>query len=168
MRMQLLDTMRSAGLALALGGALVLAGCQAPDQPAFNPEDPAISSAIDAQVKAILDGSSAVDASKALAPAGGPGELTFITGDVMLSGLDDIRTRFTNTYAGLTKQDQTVFEKRVRVLSPDVALVLLTGEGTYTDKAGWTSEPVGIGATLVFVREGGAWRLRHAHQSIGN
>jgi hypothetical protein len=25
---------------------------------------------------------------------------------------------------------------------------------------------VGIGTTLVFVRENGQWRIRHAHQSI--
>ena len=54
----------------------------------------------------------------------------------------------------------------MRILSPDVAVVMAVGEGTYTDKAGWTSEPVGIGTTIVFVREDGQWRIRHAHQSI--
>ena len=56
--------------------------------------------------------------------------------------------------------------KRVRILSPDVAIVIATSEGMYTDKAGWTSQPVGMGHTIVFVREGGEWRARHAHQSI--
>jgi uncharacterized protein (TIGR02246 family) len=98
--------------------------------------------------------------------AEGEGEMTFITGDVMLAGLDVIRTSFKNTYAGLASQQQTVDELRVRILSPDVAMVMAVGEGTYTDKAGWTSEPVGIGVTIVFVRENGQWRARHAHQSI--
>ncbi len=42
---------------------------------------------------------------------------------------------------------------------------MAVGEGAHTDKAGWT-EPVGIGLTIVFVRENGTWRGRHAHQSI--
>ena len=54
----------------------------------------------------------------------------------------------------------------MRLLSPDVAVVMAVGEGTYTDQAGWTSPPVGMGTTIVFVREDGQWRARHAHQSI--
>jgi uncharacterized protein (TIGR02246 family) len=95
-------------------------------------------------------------------------DMTFITGDVMLSGLDTIRAGFEDTYSGLASQQQTLLEKRVRVLSPDVALVLATGEGTYADKAGWTSEPVGLAITIVFVRDNGVWRAVHAHQSITN
>jgi hypothetical protein len=48
----------------------------------------------------------------------------FITGDVLLRGLETIRAQFEDTYAGLAKQDQTIREKRVRILSPDVALVM--------------------------------------------
>lgn len=98
--------------------------------------------------------------------AEGEGELTFITGDVILTGLETIREAFSATYAGLEGQETTVLESRVRVLSPDVAIVIAVSEGTYTDQAGWTSEPVGMGHTIVFVRENGQWRARHAHQSI--
>jgi len=98
--------------------------------------------------------------------AAADGDLTFLTGDVILSGLDPIRERFRATYAGLQRQDQTLIEKQIRVLSPTVAIVFAVAEGTYTDKAGWTSEPVGIGTTIVFVKEDGEWRIRHAHQSI--
>jgi uncharacterized protein (TIGR02246 family) len=101
-----------------------------------------------------------------LAMAEGGRDLTFITGEVQLSGLDTIRAAFEDTYAGLARQDQTVLEKRIRLLTPDVALVTTIGEGTYTDRAGWTSEPAGIGLSIVFVRENGVWRARHAHQSI--
>jgi uncharacterized protein (TIGR02246 family) len=148
----------------ALAGAAMLAACQPSVE--FDPDDPAIIAAIDSIVEETMEGSRNVDADQVLAMAEGEGELTFITGDVMLSGLDYIRETFRDTYAGLERQDQTIIEKRVRVLSPDVAIVIATSEGTYTDNAGWTSEPVGIGTTIVFVRENGEWRARHAHQSI--
>lgn len=155
--------MRS-GVVLVILGAVLLGGCQA--RPAFDPDDPAAVAAIEAQLQAALAGAAAVDADKVLGPSEGKGELTFITGDVMLSGLEEIRARFEDTYAGLAKQEQTVIQKRVRLLGPDVAVAMLVGEGTYTDKAGWTSSPVGLGLTVVFVREDGVWRARHAHQSI--
>ena len=138
--------------------ALLLTSCQAPVE--FDPDDPAILAAIDSIVEEAMEGA------RVLAMAEGEGELTFITGDVMLSGLDYIREIFRDTYAGLESQDQMLIERHVRILSPDVAIVMAVSEGTYTDKAGWTSEPVGIGTTIVFVREDGEWRARHAHQSI--
>ncbi len=142
--------------------AAVLTACQ----PRFDPEDPVITAVLDSIANAAREGSAQVDADRVLAMAEGEGELTFITGDVMLSGFEQIHTSFKNTYAGLASQQQTVLEQRIRILSPDVALVMAVSEGTYTDKAGWTSEPVGIGITVVFVRENGQWRARHAHQSI--
>jgi uncharacterized protein (TIGR02246 family) len=145
-------------------GAVLLAACQAPVE--FDPEDPAIVATIDSIVEEAMDGSRNVDADRVLAMAEGESDLTFITGDVMLSGLDYIRETFRDTYAGLERQDNTIIEKQVRILSPDVAIVIATSEGTYTDKAGWTSEPVGMGHTIVFVRDNGEWRARHAHQSI--
>jgi len=151
-------------LALAFACSALLAGCQA--QATFDPEDPAVVAAIEAQMKAAMEGAAAVDAAKVLSIAGD--DLTFVTGDVMLSGRDTIRARFDDTYSGLERQEQSYPERRVRILSPDVALVLATGEGTYTDKAGWTSEPVGLGITIVFVRENGVWRAVHAHQSVVN
>ena len=84
----------------------------------------------------------------------------------MFTGIDKIREGFRQTYAGLERQNQTIIEKRIRVLSPDVAIATVIGEGTYTDKAGWTSEPVDIATTLVFVKENGQWRIRHGQQSI--
>ncbi len=156
------EPMRVSMLAV-IGGAVLLAACQPAE---FNPDDPAIVAAIDSIVQEAMEGASSVDADRVLAMAEGEGELTFITGDVMLSGLDAIHKAFSNTYAGLEGQETTVLESRVRILSPDVAIVIAVSEGTYTDKAGWTSEPVGIGHTIVFVRENGEWRARHAHQSI--
>ena len=147
---------------LLIACAAALTGCQ----PRFDPQDQAITAALDSIMEGVMAGAAQVDADRVLAMAEGEGEMTFITGDVMLAGLDVIRTSFKNTYAGLASQQQTVDELRVRILSPDVAMVMAIGEGTYTDKAGWTSEPAGIGITVVFVRENGQWRARHAHQSI--
>ena len=144
--------------------ALLLTSCQAPVE--FDPEDPVITAEIQSILAEAMEGSRNVDADRVLAMAEGEGELTFLTGDLLLSGLDVIHEAFADTYAGLESQETTVIEKRVRILSSDVAIVIATSEGTYTDKAGWTSEPVGMGHTIVFVRENGEWRARHAHQSI--
>jgi uncharacterized protein (TIGR02246 family) len=155
--------MRSA-YASGIVGALLLVGCQS--TPAFNPEDPAVISEIESRLQATMDGASRADAEQVVADVGN--DATFITSDVMLSGLDNIRAQFADTYSGLASQAHTLREKRVRILSPDVALVMATGEGTYTDKAGWTSEPLGLAVTIVFVRQNGAWRAVHAHQSIAD
>lgn len=143
--------------------AALLSACGAPR---FDPNDPVVTATIDSIIQDAMNGAAAVNADQVLSMAEGDGELTFITGDVMLTGLEPIRAQFKRTYSRLARQQQTVLEKRVRILSPDVAVVMAVGEGTYTDKAGWTSEPVGIGTTIVFVREHGQWRARHAHQSI--
>ncbi len=66
----------------------------------------------------------------------------------------------------LDGQTNETIEKRVRVLSPEVVLVTAVSEGTYTDKAGYTFPPVGLGSTAVFVRRGGEWRVIHYHQSV--
>ncbi len=149
--------------ACSIGAVLLLTSCQVAS---FDPDDPEILAAIDSVLQSTMAGATTADVDQVLAAAEGEGELTFITGEVMLSGIESIRARFEDTYAAIQSQHQDILEKRVRILSPDVALVLAIGEGTYTDKAGWTSDPVGIGTTLVFVRESGQWRIRHAHQSI--
>ncbi len=149
---------------LVIAGTMFLCACRA--STSFDPQDPKAIAEIEVQLRSMMAGAAAVDAGRVLGGAARQGELTFITGDVMLSGMETIRTRFEDTYAALQKQEQTVREGHVRLVSPDVALVTSVGEGTYTDKAGWTAEPVGIGLTIVFVRENGVWRACHAHQSI--
>jgi uncharacterized protein (TIGR02246 family) len=146
---------------VAVIGTVVLAGCQSSQ---FDPDDPAAIAAIDSTVQSMMAGARAVDVDRVL--SGAAPDVTFITGDVMLTGLETLRASFEDTYAGLESQDQVPFDTRIRLVAPDVALVTAVAEGTYTDKAGWTSEPVGIGTTLVFVREDGQWRVKHAHQSI--
>lgn len=146
---------------LAIAATAVLVACR---PPRFDPEDPAVVAAIDSIVESMVAGSSAVDADRVLAPAAE--DLTFLTGEVLLSGRESIRERFRETFSGLKSQRQTLIEKRVRLLSPDVAVFMAVSEGSYTDQADWTSPPVGIGTTIVFVREQGQWRARHAHQSI--
>lgn len=147
-----------------IAGAVLLSSCsQTAD---FDPEDPQVIAAIDSIIQVTMEGSRNVDADRVLAMAEGEGEFTFITGDLMITGLETIREDFEDTYAGVASQAQTILEMRTRLLAPDVAVLTAVSEGTYTDKAGWTSEPVGMGHTIIFVRENGEWRARHVHQSI--
>jgi uncharacterized protein (TIGR02246 family) len=127
-------------------------------------------SEIVATVQAILDktaaAANAADAEGVLAASTKDDTFTFITDDVMLTGYDEALAAFRTTYALLQKQSNQIIEKRIRVLSPDVVLVSAVSEGTYTDKAGFTSPPVGLGSTAVFVRRNGDWRVIHFHQSV--
>ncbi|MCL7957038.1 MAG: SgcJ/EcaC family oxidoreductase [marine benthic group bacterium] len=158
--------MRTHALA-ALAGAALLGACAPPaPQTDFDPDDPQVIAAIDSIVGVSLEGARTVDADKVLSMVSETGDFTFVTGDLLLSGLETLREDFEDTYSGLESQSQEILEKRIRLLSPDIAVLTAVSEGTYTDKAGWTSEPVGIGHTIIFVRENGTWRARHVHQSI--
>ncbi len=150
---------------LAVALALTALACQ-PKPVAFDPANPAVTAQIEAALKQAMEGAAAVDAEKALAVTTKDEGFTFLTGDVMLVGYEAALPRFKETYAMLEKQHTEILSSRVRLLSPDVAVLTAVGEGTYTDKAGFTSEPVGLGATLVFVRKNGEWRAVHFHQSV--
>ena len=123
-----------------------------------------------ATVEAILDkavaAAGAIDAEGVLSASTRDDTFTFITGDRMLKGYDETLAAFRQTYALLQGQTNQVIERRARVLSPDVVLVSAVSEGTYTDKAGFTFPPVGLGSTAVFVRRGAEWRVIHYHQSV--
>jgi uncharacterized protein (TIGR02246 family) len=144
---------------------LVLAACQQ-KAATFDPNDPVATAQIDSIMKDAVAGASNADVDKTLKMAEGPGEFTFITGDLMLTGFAPIKKAFAQTYAALRRQTTDVTSRRIRLLSPDVALFTATGEGTYTDKAGHTSSPVGLGYTIIFVKQNGRWQAEHAHQSI--
>lgn len=154
---------------VVLAMSLALGACQAKPT-AFNPEDPAVAAAIDSIMDATMQGAASVDADRVMKIAEGPGEFSFITADIMLQGDSAIRERFRTTYLGIASQQQSVTARKVRLLAPDVALFTAVGEGTYTDKAGWTSPPVGLGITVVFVRDpaSGRWQAQHAHQSVAD
>lgn len=149
------------------GVGLVLAAiaCQ-PKPAAVDPEDPTIVAQIDSIVKVAMAGAATASAEQALSITTKDGDFTFVTGDLMLVGYDNILPRFEDTYSMIQKQSSEIIERRVRVLSPDVAVVTAITEGTYTDKAGFTSAPVGLGSTIIFVRRNGEWRAVHFHQSI--
>lgn len=152
---------------IVLAGLLVsLAACSPPSSQSFDPDDPAVVAAIESLMAEAVKAADAVDPIKVLEPMGGNEGLTLITGDVMLTGHQTIQEAFTETYSGLLEQNHTVFERTTRLLSPDVALYTAISEGTYTDKAGWVSEPVGLGISVIFVREDGRWVAQHVHQSI--
>jgi uncharacterized protein (TIGR02246 family) len=152
---------------IAVAGFLVsLAGCSPPSSQSFDPDDPAVVAAIESLMAETIKAADAVDPIGVLEPLGESEELTLITGDVMLTGHQTIQEAFADTYDGLLEQNHTVFETTTRLISPDVALYTAIAEGTYTDQAGWVSEPVGLAISVIFVREDGRWVGRHVHQSI--
>jgi uncharacterized protein (TIGR02246 family) len=143
---------------------LLTAACRS--QPAANPNDPEIVAAVEAILDKAVAAAAAADAEGALSAAARDDSFTFISGDTMLTGYDQALAAFRTTYAQLQKQTNEVITKRVRVLAADVVLVTAISEGTYTDKAGFTSPLVGLGSTAVFVRQNGQWRVVHYHQSV--
>jgi len=159
-------TFRSTSNRLA-GAVLVFAAVACQPKPAMvDPQDPVIVAAIDSILNVAIAGATSANAEQALSVTTKDQDFTFVTGDLMLVGYDGILNRFRDTYSMLQKQSSEVITKRIRVLSPDVAVVTAITEGTYTDKAGFTSEPVGLGSTIIFVRRNGEWRAVHFHQSV--
>lgn len=153
---------RVLGVLVAL---MVTAACRA--QPvAVNPNDPDIVAAVEAILDKATAAASAANAEGVLSATTRDDTFTFITGDLMLKGYDEALAAFRTTYTLIEGQTNQTIEKRVRVLSPEVVLVTAVSEGTYTDKAGYTFPPVGLGSTAVFVRRGGEWRVIHYHQSV--
>jgi uncharacterized protein (TIGR02246 family) len=148
-----------------LPAILITAACQS-QQVAVNPNDPEIVAAVGAILDQAVAAAAATDAEGVLAASTKDDAFTFITGDTMVTGYDEALAAFRTTYALLQRQTNQIIEKRTRVLSPDVVLVSAVSEGTYTDKAGFTSPPVGLGSTAVFVRRNGEWRVIHYHQSV--
>ena len=144
---------------------MMTAACRS--QPvAVSPHDPEIVAAVEAILDKEVAASSAADADGALSVTTRDDSFTFISEDTMLLGYDEALAAFRTTYALLQKQTNQIIEKRTLVLSPDVVLVSAVSEGTYTDKAGFTSPPVGLASTVVFVRRDGQWRVIHYHQSV--
>jgi len=157
----------SAGWFVAI---LVLASCTAPAPsaapPAFDPADPSVVAALDSMVALAREGADNVNADAALAPLTPEDGLTFLTGDVLLTGKDEVLRAFRETYAQIQRQRHAPITRQVRLLAPDVALFVGLGRGTFQDSSGTISDPVGLGTTAVFVRRDGVWRLVHFHQSV--
>ena len=155
-----LGCLRRAALLVAIATA---AACRSGE---VDPNDPRIVADVEATLDTIVKAAMAADANAVLAASTGDDSFTFITGNTMLKGHDQALAAFRATYALLQGQTNQIIEKRVRVLSPDVVLVSALSEGTFTDKAGFTFPPVGLGSTAVFVRRAGQWRVIHFHQSV--
>ena len=155
-----------------LVAALVLTSCKAPAPapaaapPAFNPEDPAVTAVLDSMVSLARAGADAVNAEETLRPLNAEENLTFMTGDVLLAGKDEILKAFRDTYARIKAQRHVPVARRVRLLTPDVAVYTAVAKGAYQDLSGKISDPVGLGTTAIFIKRDGAWHLVHFHQSV--
>ncbi len=150
--------------------ALLLASCTAPAPvaapPAFDPNDPSVVAALDSMVTLAREGADNADADRALAPLNAEDSLTFMTADVLITGKEEILRAFRETYSQIRRQRHAPIARKVRLLSPDVALFVGLARGTFQDAQGAISDPVGLGTTGVFVRRDGVWRLVHFHQSV--
>jgi uncharacterized protein (TIGR02246 family) len=149
---------------------MALASCGAPAPAAapaaeFNPDDPAVTAALDSAVAMARAGADAVDAAATLAPLNAEDNLTFMAGDILIAGREEILQAFRDTYAQIKAQRHVPVARQVRLLTPDVALYSAVARGTFQDLSGEISDPVGLGSTAIFVRRDGAWRLAHFHQS---
>lgn len=149
-------TLASCGQAAAPAAAL----------PSFDPNDPTVVAAIDSMVALMREGANEVDADATLSPLNPEGDLTFMTGDVLLAGKEQILKAFRHTYSQIRRQRFAPVARQIRLIAPDVALFVGTGRGTFQDSTGYISDPVGLGNTGVFVRRDGVWRLVHYHQSV--
>jgi uncharacterized protein (TIGR02246 family) len=158
-------------LSVLLAAALALASCggtptPAAAPPAFNPDDPAVTAALDSVVALARAGADAVNAEQTLAPLNAEDNLTFMSGDILIAGKAEILKAFQQTYATIKAQRHAPVARQVRLLAPDVALYSAVAKGTFQDLSGAISDPVGLGTTAIFVRRDGVWRLAHFHQSV--
>ncbi len=158
--------MRMMPVAAVAGFVACVSACAPQSSQSFDPNDPAVIAVIDSLMNDAVQASREVDPVKVLESMGTGENFTLITGDVMLRGSETVAAAFADTYNGLLRQTSTLEQSYTRLLTPDVAVFSAVAEGTYTDLAGWTSEPVGLGLTVVFVREDGRWVGRVVHQSI--
>ncbi len=159
-------SLRSCSTRLLVLAALVMSAACRSQAAAVNPNDPEIVAAVETILDKAVAAAAAIDPEGALSATTKDDTFTFITEDTMLLGYDEALAAFRTTYALLQKQTNQIIEKRTRVLSADVVLVSAVWEGTYTDKADFTSPPVGFATTAVFVRRDGQWRAIHYHQSV--
>ena len=158
--------MRMMPVAAVAGFVACVSACAPQSSQSFDPNDPAVIAVIDSLMNDAVQASREVDAVGVMESMGTGENFTLITGDVMLRGSEAVAAAFADTYNGLLRQTSTLEQSYTRLLTPDVAVFSAVAEGTYTDLAGWTSEPVGLGLTVVFVREDGRWVGRVVHQSI--
>ena len=88
---------------LMLAALAVLPACQ-PSSTAFDPEDPVVIATIDSIANTIRAAAERADVDGVLASAGGTGQFTFVTGDLVLSGVDTVREAFQRTYRLVQRQ----------------------------------------------------------------
>src|SRR5262245_31214886 len=155
-----------------LASALFLTACNASAPapaaapPAFNAEDPAVIAVLDSMVSLARAGADAVNADETMRPLNAEDNVTFMTGDVLIAGKEEILKAFRVTYAQIKALRHVPVARRVRLLTPDVAPCTAVAKDAYQDLAVESSKPVGLGTAAVFIKRDATWRLVHFHQSV--
>lgn len=150
---------------------LALAACSAPAPSAapaasFNAEDPVVVAILDSMVALAREGANAANADLALGALNPVDDVTFLTGDILLTGKENILIAFRATYSQIQRQRYAPIGRIVRLIAPDIAIYSGIGKGTFQDSDGYVMEPVWLGASCVFAKKDGAWRLVHFHQAV--
>ena len=74
-------------------------------------------------------------------------------------------TNYKNLYAGVASQEINLGDPLIKVLSPDLVLVVSEGVFTSTSKSGSTISG-GVAWTYLWQKHNDTWTLLHAHQSF--
>ena len=86
-----------------------------------------------------------------------------INGELILSRRE-VETRTRSNFAALQSIKYTVGPRRVSVLSPDCALLVVDGTVDVCTSSG-TTITRRFAHSVVYVRQNGSWRVLHSHQS---
>lgn len=93
---------------------------------------------------------------------------SFLQSIRLLNTKDDIRAFFTPMTQTRASTNFTVLSDHVAVLSPTLAVQVLEQKYSITDTLGNTGPEFPETATTVWVKEDGAWKMLHFHQSWSN
>ena len=94
---------------------------------------------------------------------GEPG--VFVNNLTFVSTVEEVRANWGPVEETRTATRLFPSEQPIAVLSPDHAAQVIIAEWNVTDTEGVTTPNARQNTTLVWVREGGAWRILHWHQS---
>jgi hypothetical protein len=162
----------------ALSILLLLTACQAPPppEPAFTDADrEAIASEIEQLSGEMLDLGRPEEVEQQWTYWSPNADSYFVTEPAVfaqstriLSSMEEVREFFDPSRWNRQRTNITTVSSRVAVLTPESAVQVIQGRFSVTDMAGETGPEYPMSMTGVWVREDGAWKVVHWHQSWSN